>query len=110
MEKYISGITFIKNGLSLGYPIKESVESILPFCDEIIINVGFDNPELTGDDGTWEYLNDTFKGPQFKFLKSWWDPAKRKNGLILRQVMKDGEKRNILMIFYFKITPTIWDY
>lgn len=85
MEKYISGITFIKNGLSLGYPIKESVESILPFCDEIVINVGFDNPELTGDDGTWDYLNDHFKGPKFKFLKSWWDPAKRKNGLILSE-------------------------
>lgn len=85
MSKYISGITFIKNGLSLGYPIKESVLSIDPICDEVIINVGFDNQSLTGDDGTWEYLNDHFKGPKYKFLKSWWDPSKKKDGLILSE-------------------------
>jgi len=42
----ISGFTFIKHGLNLGYPIKESIESIEPLCDEIIINVGYDDPEL----------------------------------------------------------------
>jgi len=91
MEKLVSGITFIKNGLSLGYPIRESVESILPICDEVIINVGFDSESLTNDDGTWDYLNDHFKGPKFKFLKSWWDPAKRKDGLVL------SEQTNIAM-------------
>lgn len=91
MKKYISGITFIKNGLSLGYPIKESIESIMSISDEVIINVGFDQEDLTNDDGTWEYLNDHFKGSKFKFLKSWWNPAKRKNGLIL------SEQTNIAM-------------
>lgn len=85
MQKKISGITFIKNGLTLGYPIKESVESILPICDEVVINIGFDNPELKGDDGTWDYLNDHFKGSKFIFQKSWWDPAKRKDGLVLSE-------------------------
>ncbi|MBT3585451.1 MAG: hypothetical protein HN509_11140 [Halobacteriovoraceae bacterium] len=79
----ISGFTFIKNGLSLGYPIAESVQSIEPLCDQIVINVGFDNPELTGDDGTWEYLNDTFQGSKYLFLKSFWDPELTSRGLIL---------------------------
>ena len=50
----ISGFTFIKNGLTLGYPILESVLSIESICFEVVINVGFNNPECTEDDGTWE--------------------------------------------------------
>tara|TARA_R110000868_G_scaffold132381_3_gene343286 strand:+ start:4435 stop:5322 length:888 start_codon:yes stop_codon:yes gene_type:complete len=81
----ISGFTFIKHGLQLGYPIRESIESIEPLCDEIIVNVGFDDPELKTDDGTWEYLNDHFTHDKIKFVKSWWDPTLRKDGLILSQ-------------------------
>lgn len=81
----ISGFTFIKNGLTLGYPILESVLSIEPICDEVIINVGFDDIELTKDDGTYQYLRDNLKDPKYKFLKSWWDPSITKSGLILSQ-------------------------
>ncbi len=84
-EVLISGVTFIKNGLTLGYPIKESIESIDDLCDEIIINVGFDNEELTGDDGTYEYLRSHFKGEKYIFLKSWWDPAMTVGGKILAE-------------------------
>ncbi len=82
---FISGITFIKDGLSLGYPIKESIESIEPLCDEVIINVGFGNEELTQDDGTYEYLRDHLTHPKFKFVKSYWSPLKREKGLILSE-------------------------
>jgi hypothetical protein len=85
MTKLISGITFIKNGLTLGYPIKESIESIDSICDEIIINVGFNNPELTEDDGTWDYLKSNFSGEKYIFLKSFWDPEKTSKGLILSE-------------------------
>lgn len=85
MSKYLSGFTFIKNGLTLGYPIKESIESIAPLCDEVIINVGFDDEACTKDDGTWDYLNQNFKGDKFRFLKSWWDPKVTSQGLILSQ-------------------------
>lgn len=81
----ISGFTFIKNGLTLGYPILESVQSIDPLCKEVIINVGFNNPECSEDDGTYEYLRDHLKGDRYIFLKSWWDPAIQKSGLILSQ-------------------------
>ncbi len=81
----VSGFTFIKNGLGLGYPIRESVESIEPLCDEVIINVGFEDQSLGKDDGTYEYLRDHFKHSKFKFVKSWWDPAKTKGGAILAE-------------------------
>ncbi len=84
-HKKISGFTFIKNGLTLGYPFKESIESIAPLCDEVIINVGFEDRECTTDDGTWDYLQQSFKGAKFKFLKSYWDPELTSQGLILSQ-------------------------
>ncbi len=83
--KKISGFTFIKNGLTLGYPILESVLSIDPICDEVVINVGFDDQECTKDDGTYAYLTANLKGDKYKFIKSWWDPAIQKSGLILSQ-------------------------
>ncbi len=81
----VSGFTFIKNGLTLGYPILESVLSISPLCDEVVINVGFDDQECTKDDGTYKYLTENLKDPKYKFLKSWWDPSITKSGLILSQ-------------------------
>lgn len=81
----ISGFTFIKNGLTLGYPILESVLSIEAICDEVIINVGFEDPELTIDDGTYKYLTENLLDPKYKFLKSWWDPTIKKSGMILSQ-------------------------
>ncbi len=81
----ISGFTFIKNGLSLGYPILESVQSIDPICDEVVINVGYDDPNREKDDGTYEYLRDNLKGDRYVFLKSHWDPEVTSQGLILSQ-------------------------
>lgn len=85
MSKKISGFTFIKNGLTLGYPILESILSIEPICDEVIINVGFDDKNLEQDDGTYAYLTGYLKDPKFKFIKSWWDPSITRDGLILSQ-------------------------
>ncbi len=81
----ISGFTFIKHGLSLGYPFLESVQSMEPLCDEVIINVGFEDPNLEKDDGTWDYLNDSLTADKFRFVKSFWDPNKTKGGEILAE-------------------------
>jgi len=85
MAKNISGFTFIKNGLTLGYPILESVQSIDPLCDEVVINVGFDDPNLQKDDGTYEYLRDHLNNDKYIFVKSYWDPQMTSKGLILSQ-------------------------
>ena len=36
----VSGFSFVRNGIKLGYPIVEAISSILPICDEFIIAVG----------------------------------------------------------------------
>ncbi|MGH7858952.1 MAG: hypothetical protein ACREQY_16625, partial [Candidatus Binatia bacterium] len=36
----ISGFSFVRNGLSLYYPVLESVRSILSICDEFVVAVG----------------------------------------------------------------------
>ena len=84
-QPLISGISFVKDGLTLGYPIRESIESIASLCDEIVINVGFSNESLTQDDGTYKYLTDYFTREKFRFIKSFWDPAVDKKGEILSQ-------------------------
>ena len=81
----ISGFTFIKNGLTLGYPFLESAQTIEPLCGEVIINVGFNDPECKNDDGTYEYLRDNLTSKKYKFIKSWWDPNISSQGLILSQ-------------------------
>ncbi|MCK5884756.1 MAG: hypothetical protein KAG61_13785 [Bacteriovoracaceae bacterium] len=85
MAKQISGFTFIKNGLTLGYPILESVQSIDPLCDEVVINVGYDDPNLVKDDGTYDFLRDNLQGDKYIFTKSHWDPEVTSKGLILSE-------------------------
>lgn len=68
----VSGFTFVKNTLSLGYPIYESLMSIEPLCDEVIINVCFDDDNLQNDDGTFEFLNDSLPSNKYKIYKSHW--------------------------------------
>lgn len=43
-----SGFTLVRNAVKLDYPFREAVLSILPLCDELVINVG------DSDDGTRE--------------------------------------------------------
>jgi len=81
----ISGFTMVKNGLTLGYPIKESIESIAPICDEVIINIGFDDPACTKDDGTYAYLKKYFNHSKFVFIKNYWDPEVATKGVVLSQ-------------------------
>ena len=36
----ISGFTIVRNAVKFNYPAVESIKSILPICDEFIVNVG----------------------------------------------------------------------
>ena len=83
----VSGVTFVKDVISLGYPFVESIKSMAPLCDEVVINVGFADPELKKDDGTWQTLQREFSGEKFVLIKSYWDPDVVTGGLILSQQM-----------------------
>lgn len=41
----ISGFTIVKNGVYYAYPFKEAIRSILPLCDEMVVNVGVSQDE-----------------------------------------------------------------
>ncbi|MHC4339931.1 MAG: glycosyltransferase family protein [Planctomycetota bacterium] len=61
----ISAFTFVKNGCEFGYPFELSIRSILPICDEFIVNVGasqdetleriraIDSPKITITQSAW---------------------------------------------------------
>ncbi len=65
----ISGFTFVKNAVKFYYPIVESIKSILPLCDEFIVNVG-----LPDEDGTLKLIQKNIKNNKLKIIKTEWDP------------------------------------
>ena len=72
----ISGFTFIRNGNELGYPFVASIRSLLPLCDELIVNV----PRST--DSTVETVR-AINDPRIRILESDWDEQQRTAGLAL---------------------------
>lgn len=74
----VSGFTVIRNGVLMGYPVLQSIKSILPLVDEMVIGVG------QSEDQTKELIlgiND----PKIRIFDSHWDTAKTKGGLILSE-------------------------
>jgi len=72
----ISGFTMCKNVSKLYYPIKESIESILPIVDEFIVAVG----DCDQDDDTLEIVN-SIKSEKIKIIHTVWDLEKYPNGM-----------------------------
>jgi len=74
----ISGFTFIRDGLRLGYPFEESIRSVLPLCDEFIVAVG------ESDDGTLERLQ-SMNEPKLRILETTWNEKNRSFGHVYAQ-------------------------
>jgi glycosyltransferase involved in cell wall biosynthesis len=60
------------------YPVVEAIRSVLPVCDEFIVNVG------RCDDGTLELIR-SIGDPKVTILESVWDEFLRRDGLIYSQ-------------------------
>lgn len=73
----VSGFSYVKNGFEFGYPFIESIQSILPVCDEFVIAVG------ESHDGTAEAISKL--SPKIKIVNTIWDMNLRKNGKIFAQ-------------------------
>jgi hypothetical protein len=71
-----SGFTFIKNGEQLGYPFQESLLSLAPYVDEIIIAHG-DSSDNTLNQ--LEILDKSLSCP-LRIISSPWDPKQQKQG------------------------------
>ena len=74
----ISGFSMIRNAVLMGYPIVESILSILPLVDEFVIGVG------QGDDGTKDLIL-SLNNPKIRVFDTFWDTTKTKGGLILSE-------------------------
>jgi glycosyltransferase involved in cell wall biosynthesis len=72
----VSGFTFVRNGVKYDYPIVESIRSILPVCDEVIVAVG------KSDDGTLELIK-SIGDPKIKIIETVWDDSLREGGRVL---------------------------
>ena len=72
----VTGITIIRNAIINDYPIVESIQSILPLVDEMIVSIG------DGEDAT-EALINQIGSSKIKFVYSTWDLSLRKGGVIL---------------------------
>ena len=72
----ISGFTFIRNAVLYDYPIVESIQSILPLCDEVVVAVG------KSDDKTLELIQ-SINSDKIKIIETEWDLSLREGGEVL---------------------------
>lgn len=73
---FISGTTFVRNAVKYDYPVKESILSLLPLVDELIICLG------NSDDETESLIN-SIGDPKIKIIHSVWDDTLREGGKVL---------------------------
>jgi glycosyltransferase involved in cell wall biosynthesis len=62
----VSGFTIVRNAAKFQYPMIASINSILPICDEFIVNVG------DSDDGTLELVR-SIGSPKVRVIQSTWN-------------------------------------
>jgi len=64
----ISGFTIARNIIKYNYPAKEAILSILPICDEFIVNVG------ESDDDSLQVIK-SINSPKIKIVERRWDDS-----------------------------------
>ena len=72
----VSGFTFVRNAVKYGYPVVESITSILPVVDEMIVSLG------NSDDET-EAVIKAIGSDKIKIVHSVWDDSLREGGKVL---------------------------
>jgi hypothetical protein len=66
----ISGFTIVRNAIKLDFPVEASIRSILPICDEVVVNVG------RSEDGTHELVQSVLD-PKIRIIQTDWDMSLR---------------------------------
>lgn len=72
----VSGFSFVRNAIKFDYPVVESINSILPVCDEFIIAVG------NSEDNTLDLIK-SINSPKIKIIETTWDDSLREGGRVL---------------------------
>jgi hypothetical protein len=66
----VSGFTIIMNAIRHDFPIEASIRSLLPVCDEVVVNVG------PSDDGTLDLIK-SINDPKVRIIEGVWDISRR---------------------------------
>ena len=78
MTASISGFSFLRNGVSLGFPFEASIRSLLPLVDEFVIAVG------RGSDDTRERLL-AIGDAKIKLIDTVWNERMAERGFVYAQ-------------------------
>jgi hypothetical protein len=73
---FISGFTIIKNAIKNDFPVVESIQSVLPLVDEMIILIGDSDDDTIG-------LIKSIDSDKIKIHHSVWDASLREGGKVL---------------------------
>jgi hypothetical protein len=65
MPPPVSGFTLVRNAIRLDFPVVASIRSILPLCDELVVNVGH------SDDETLDLIR-AIDDPRIRIIESEW--------------------------------------
>jgi glycosyltransferase involved in cell wall biosynthesis len=74
----LAGFTYVRNGFDYGVPFLESIQSVLPICEELIVAVG------DSTDGTREAIVQ-LNSPKIKIIDTVWDMQLREGGKVFAQ-------------------------
>jgi hypothetical protein len=66
----VSGFTIVRNAIKLDFPVEASIRSILPVCDEVVVNVG------RSEDDTLALVR-SIGDPRIRIVESEWDMTRR---------------------------------
>ena len=75
---FVSGFTIVRNAVLFDYPITESILSLLPLVDELIVAVG------ASSDSTRD-LVESIDSPKLRIVDTVWDENARLGGTVLAQ-------------------------
>src|SRR5580698_527819 len=65
----ISGFTIVRNAVKFNYPVLASIRSILPICDDFIVNVGDSEDNTLG-------LIRSIDSPKIRIIQNRWDMSR----------------------------------
>ena len=66
----VSGFTIVRNAIKLDFPVEASIRSILPICDEVVVNVGH------SEDDTLALVR-SINDPRIRILETEWNMSRR---------------------------------
>jgi hypothetical protein len=66
----VSGFTIVRNAIKLDFPVEPSIRSILPICDEVVVNVG------RSEDDTLDLVR-SIDDPKIRIIETDWDMSRR---------------------------------